>query len=733
MANTANTWADSRSARIEALFDAALQLPRQERAGFLEGACDDPEIRAETLALLEHHAAAASDFLARPAAEAFPALASDAGLQVAEFRIQRELGRGAMGAVYLADDTVLHRPVALKVLMPSLVCSPDAVQRFQQEARAAARLDHPGIVRIFRYGEDRGTYFIAMQFVEGATLEHKLDELREGRPELGGQVSRGRPTRTATGKYLLNVARMTCTVARALDSAHTAGVLHRDVKPSNILIDAEGEPRVADFGIAKLDAADLLTQPGDSAGTPSYMSPEQANAAPLDRRSDVFSLGVVLYEMLTLEHPFAGKCLAEILDAIRAREPRPIRSLNPWVQKDLEIICMKAIEKDCLHRYPTAAHLAADLDCFIRGEPILARPPALRRRASRWFKQRRFAVAVTLCAALATSLVAAGQRQREQHLASMTQVNIRVEGTSPAAVFALPWNPELRTYGPAENLGPAPLLQKYFSPGPYRFHAVATDGAFMESDEILTAGGTVTRTLRAPQIDSQEMVHYPAGTYIVTGPDPADPGKWTDLTAYLPGFFLDASEVSNSDYLEFVQATEHPMPEQWRTFGFDERLAERPVVNISHEDAQAYAIWRGKRLPTAIEWEAAARYPDGRKHPRGALESVPAAMRPSYDALVSSQAIELAVLYEEYSLHTVNVNDDIAPHSASGIRHLNGNVSELTGTAPINNLTIAVVKGGSWSDHPKYSDFTTSWSRLRTEGSFRVGFRCARSVNPEAP
>ena len=340
----------------------------------------------------------------------------DGARRLGDFLLREELGRGGMGVVYLADQVSLGRRVALKVLPPGLSLSSVHVERFRREAAAAAKLHHPGIVPVHSFSEVEGTLAFAMEYVPGRGLHDIVDDLRMRQPDtvrttgirglqddqasLGVSLPAG-VEQVARGFYA-EVAEFTAQVAEALAAAHAQGIVHRDIKPRNVIVDELGRARLLDFGLAKEVDEHSLSMSGDLTGTVHYMSPEQtlAKRVAVDPRTDVFSLGVVLYELLTLTRPFAGETMQQIVYAICFSEPEALHKRNPRTPTDLATICARAMEKDPVARYASAADMAADLRRFLRWEPILAKPAGTWTRIRKWGRRHRGPVAAASLIAL---------------------------------------------------------------------------------------------------------------------------------------------------------------------------------------------------------------------------------------------------------------------------------------------------------------------------------------------
>ena len=350
--------------QIESLFHQALERAPKDRDLFLAMACDaDVALRKEVESLLASQQKSdglleepAADLAAEWAQASRQATGRTENLKqqaIGPYQILSKLGKGGMGEVYLAEDSRLRRKVALKLLPVEISNRKDRLRRLKIEAQAASATNHPNIITIYEIGVENSVHFLATEFVEGQTLR-KLLTSRE--LELG---------------EALDIA---IQIAGALSAAHAAGVRHRDIKPENIMVRPDGLVKVLDFGLAKLEEprammadssattfVDANTMPGMVMGTAQYMSPEQARGLDVDHRTDIFSLGVVLYEMVTGDAPFTGDEIIEVMAAIAHRQPTPLSKLAPKAPAQLEKIVNQALQKDRDQRYPNAAELVTDL------------------------------------------------------------------------------------------------------------------------------------------------------------------------------------------------------------------------------------------------------------------------------------------------------------------------------------------------------------------------------------
>lgn len=412
-----------------------------------------------------------------------------------DFRLIRELGRGGMGTVFEADQISMGRRVALKVLPFAALVHEKSLQRFRNEVRAAAALDHPHIVSVYFVGEDRGVHFFAMQFIRGQTLADAIAQMRtaeqaksqpndsltrhmlltiEGRHAgshgKGNSDVTGSPPSTTTWKersrtstssgsgriadFYRAAARLGIQAASALQHAHDLGVLHRDIKPSNLMLDAEGQMYITDFGLARIEADAGVTMTGDIVGTLRYMAPEQALAqrVVIDHRADIYSLGATLYELLTLQPAFPESDRSELLKQIAFVEPCPLRKLDRRIPVELETIIHKAMSKSRQERYQTAGQLADDLGAFLEDRPIKARPPSYADRVRKWSRRHQTLVgtvgialvAITLLQTISMAVIRRAQTRTVAALENTSNLLYAADMALAYQIFDKGWSDEVQ-------------------------------------------------------------------------------------------------------------------------------------------------------------------------------------------------------------------------------------------------------------------------------------------------
>ena len=398
--------------RLEALFHQALELNTEARAAFLDQNCGtDTELRKEVEGLLES-AEQTMDFLQKPVLHAAQSIMNNdrnhnliaPGTELAHYKIISMLGAGGMGEVYLAEDQRLRRKVAIKLLTAELTRDERGLRRFEHEAHAASALNHPNIITIYEFGHADGLRFIASEYIEGITLSHRL---AGGRMELNAAID------------------IAIQIASALAAAHASGIVHRDIKPDNVIVRKDGIVKVLDFGIAKLNErtigetirrtasaiASSTSEPGMVIGTAKYMSPEQARGLQVDARSDIFSLGAVLYEMVTGREAFAGQTASDVIAEILKTEPPAPVEFAPEVPHEVERIISKAIRKDRENRYQTAKDLLIDLQDFKKEMEFQAKLQVSARPGSRTSGNRARAEEAVVSAEIEPGRIGTGKQR----------------------------------------------------------------------------------------------------------------------------------------------------------------------------------------------------------------------------------------------------------------------------------------------------------------------------------
>jgi tetratricopeptide (TPR) repeat protein len=348
------------------------------------------------------------------------------GQKLGDFEIVRIIGRGGMGAVFLARQVSLDREVALKVVSDISGARGKTIERFKREAKVLAKISHPNIVPIYEVGEEGPYSYFAMEHIKGTSLDKILASIRNAKPgdkasdvmhkclEAQAEVYDGKQ-QTDSGtraeidtEYIINISKIIINIASALDYAHKRGILHRDVKPSNILIDSNGTPKLVDFGLAKAETQQTITISGEFFGTPNYVSPEQINKPEtVDCRSDVYSLAATYYECLTLHPPFEGNTVNETLTRVISREAIPPKKYCPRLSTDFNTVLMHALEKLPDDRYPTAADFANDIKNLLEFKPITAKKPSITQRAYKVVRRNPVRTVTVLVAIIATTIVIA--------------------------------------------------------------------------------------------------------------------------------------------------------------------------------------------------------------------------------------------------------------------------------------------------------------------------------------
>jgi serine/threonine protein kinase/formylglycine-generating enzyme required for sulfatase activity/dienelactone hydrolase len=640
-----------RWSRIREVFGAALEIPESERRQFLESACGgDTDLRAEVERLLVGNDEPSWQ---SPATKLFAAAAELApGDTVAHYRIDAKLGEGGMGVVYRVYDTRLHREVALKVLPPEHLADPELRQRLTREARAASALNHSNIVTVYEIGSERDLDFIAMEYVDGQPLAHAIP---------------------AKGLPLARALDYAGQIAAALTKAHAAGVVHRDLKPANIMLTGEGHIKLLDFGLAgRVPLAEsgtaTLTAEGEISGTVGYMSPEQVRGLPVNHGTDLFSFGVVLYEMLTGERPFIGSSARAVCDAILGAPPCDFGDTP--VPGRLKAIVGKLLEKDPANRYGSADQVQQELKALERS---LARTSPVRLSRNAWITVGAAVVLIGVLGgwlwhaslrarwALETAapeigqLLDAGEYVKAAALTreargvlpkDPTLEKLWMRATGEVSIASVPSGAEvwLRSYRGDPNswmtLGKTPLEKLRVPREAYVWRlqkpGFAPDFFIREPAGVPPPGfhsvPYPTFKLRPERSVPREMVVVAGGRVGLAYPLAQAPATQVD------DFLIDRHEVTNEQYKRFVDAggyqrrdfwkepflkhgravrwedaiaafhdaTGRPGPATWEAGDYPKGREKYPVAGVSWYEATAYAEFVGKSLPTAYHWTVAS-------------------------------------------------------------------------------------------------------------------------------
>lgn len=737
----------------EALLLDALEMGEEKRDAFLVESCGaNHELLALTRRMLRVHFDLQSFFnlpagQGQDSLEGGPFAGSDAlhGTHLDDFELLEEIGRGGMGLVFRARQGSLDREVAVKVLPPALASTRLRLERFRREAFAVSKLQHPGVVPILSYGEADGIVYYAMELVEGPSLARVLQAARGGEKLPGVLPICGDP---------LAVARVTVSLLRAVEHVHERGVLHRDIKPHNILLDPAGAPRLIDFGLAKDFELSGLTRSGETAGTPHYMSPEQARATkhPIDKRTDLYSVGAVLYELLSLQPPFSGCGMAEIFMKIASEEPRSLRAIDPRIPRELELICLKALRKEPDERYDSADSMADDLERYLQGESVIARPVPLDTRVKRALLKRR---TLLKASPLLLGLGSLGgiwfyqAQARAAERGGYPSMTLRWSEAGDATAYSLADGELVFTSGSPRAMasGSSGDLECRLDPVEQRVLLVGENGAFAELRPQLEPGDRVERYVRLAHPDdvSNEMVLVPGGEVDLSEACYANYSASQEGRVQIAPFFIDVATVSRGEFREFLRVTGREDELQWQPWLNAEGLSSLPdpwalpATNVSWHSAQRYAEWCGKRLPSQAEWNLAMRGTIAEW--AGATDEQSLGrinLRHEQDELVRS-GLDGSL---NFAAHIRASRDPRARFGSPGMFHPVGNVVEWSETLFVGDMREAkgvwrVLSGLSFRG--KRATALEPASPLvaimpPSSSSWDIGFRCAKSqaVDPAA-
>ncbi|MCI0392374.1 MAG: SUMF1/EgtB/PvdO family nonheme iron enzyme [Acidobacteria bacterium] len=511
------------------------------------------------------------------------------------YRIEALLGKGGMGVVYRATHIHLDTKFAVKILKQELVADQSAIERFRREAKAAGRIHHPNAIQVTDFGvTNESIVYLVMELADGRTLGDLLES--EGPLDCRRAVS------------------LMLQISAAVDAAHQGGIIHRDLKPDNIIVQQIGANeriKVLDFGIAKLrereptsesdpssDNPDTIlrtiTEAGTIVGTPQYMSPEQCRARKLDPRSDIYSLGVILYEMLSGRVPYTSDVAIDVMLKQIKEAPCPLRDLVPYLPQGIERAVMCALEKDPARRQPSAARFAAELQQAIaaveEGDTRAFAPTVIRPSPVQ-----------SLSEELSPSDLESSSDERRTVLSPRSDPNMRVRAEPEDAQNLS----DLGKGKPEMRSDSAIPLEKSRRSGTIKWPAIVIASLLLGG---LIAGVIFLSKPTGTSFSSNrdEMVLIPGGTFKMG----RDDGELDERPAHevsVRGFYLDKYEVTNEKYKKFVDQTQYQPPLHWRSGTYQLGEAKLPVTYVSWYDAAQYAKWAGKRLPTEAEWEYAAR------------------------------------------------------------------------------------------------------------------------------
>ncbi|MCI0491076.1 MAG: bifunctional serine/threonine-protein kinase/formylglycine-generating enzyme family protein [Blastocatellia bacterium] len=649
-----------------------------------------------------------------------------------KYQIEGKIGEGGMGKVYRATHIHMDHTVAIKVLHHHLSSDQTALKRFRQEARAAAQIRHPNAVAVTDFGvtKDTGIAYLVMEFLQGSDLRKRLKEKKQMDYE--------------ESFFIIQQA------CAALYAAHSKGIIHRDLKPDNIWLFTSDEGalqvKVLDFGIAKLKLkteTSALTQEGMIVGTPFYMSPEQCRGEELDARSDIYSLGIIIYEMLTGQVPFHAPTPVGVVLKHATEPPQPPSKLRADIPKQIEDVILRSLNKKREDRPDSAAHLVQELEAAFYTAGITLKTMGTSTPQSPFastFPPTAFSTREET--ALMTGSNESSDTGKVAEPATSSRARLAGSEPSPASLQKSPPQSlsQPATYSPPINQASAPFSRIVTTerPGSRKLlFAVAAAVAviiiltgaivWMQSGPTIETppknsnltSGTGDKETPAPPTPPEGMVYVAGGKFTMGYNDSSEPSEKPEHEMEVAPFFLDRYEVTVGEYYKFIKARNRRAPENWpaswREGNFKPEEARLPVTRVTWFDAKAYADWAGKRLPTEAEWEYGARGADKRLFPWGDK------FGPAYANVKKSTPAPVGS-YESGKSHC-------------GAFDMAGNVAEWTDSdylpypgSKTKPLPGKVVRSGSFAKPVEFAMTTTRAAFEQDRSSEDLGFRCARSI-----